>query len=393
MKQDQAQQIFRAIGRFSNVFLGHILPIQLIFYYQYFLFYDPYLGDYAPDSLTTTIGLIFLLPLFFSLVRISTVYDQPLREAFLASPVKRFQEKLAFWVRQKQFWIEAAAFAFLYLMIPIKWTSAILVHVFSLDPSAKYLFLAFYLPILFLVHFCARLSAMQIWGAIQQGKNLKDWRLDKKSMNAKFAGTEFVIGGGGFCLSILIPILPSFLPMAKEMLTVTFIIFLVLLLFGPTTFRTLRAFWRRRKFIKRLSAVCKERGYEVSTIRYPYRSLFFLYREESFHVTVNGKKFSCKLLCAKNKSNPLAIYANGNCQYARIVRLLTVELFQYDKVGYFGYESDCAKILIINPVPNRVLTFVSGKAVQLDNGDCVGAYKVFSATAFLNALERDVLER
>lgn len=116
MKRTQMQQIFRAVGRFSDVFLGHILPIQLLFYYQYFLYYDPYVGNYAPDPLTVAIGLFFLLPLFFTLVRISTVYDQPLREAFLAFLINRFQDKLMFWIRQKQFWIEAAAFSLLYLL-------------------------------------------------------------------------------------------------------------------------------------------------------------------------------------------------------------------------------------------------------------------------------------
>lgn len=397
MNREKVKRLFKSTDRFFNVFLGFILPVQIVYLCRYVLTYDPFDGPYTADSLTVAICLILLLPLFFSLVRITTVYDRPSRETFYASPLDGFKEKLLFWLRQRQFWIEAVAFAVLYLLLPIKWTSAVLVQVFckgNTASSAKMGLLAVYLPVLFLLHLAARLSAMQVWTAVRQGKDVSKWQLDtKKAMKGKIASLTFVCGGGGCILSILLPILPRLLPFAKEALTTSAAVFFAVLLLSPTAFRILRAFRKRRAFLKRFLSICKEKGYDASEIRYPFRSLFFLYRGESFRVTVSGKDYACKLLCAKNRLTPLALYANGNCQFARSVRFLNVELFQYDRVGYFGYEADCQKILILNPVPNRVVKFDAGKAFQLDNGDSVGAYKIYTATAFLNAMERDVLDR
>lgn len=397
MNREKAKQLFKSVNRFFRVFLGFLLPVQIVYLCRYVLAYDPFDGPYTAEPLTVAICLLMLIPLFFSLVRISTVYDRPSQEAFYASPVNGFKEMLVFWFRQKQFWTEAAVFAVLYLLLPIKWTSAVLVQVFckgNTTSSAKMGLLAVYLPVLFLLHLAARLSAMQVWTAVRKGKDVSKWQLDKKkAMNGKIASLTFVCGGGGCVLSILLPILPSLLPFAKEALTASVVVFLAVLLLSPTVFRTLRAFRKRRAFLKRFASICKEKGYDASAIRYPFRSLFFLYRGESFRVTVGGKEYACKLLCAKNRLTPLALYADGNCQFARSIRFLNVELFQYDRVGYFGYEAECQKILILNPVPNRVVKFDAGKAFQLDNGDSVGAYKIYTATAFLNAMEREVLDR
>ncbi|MCH5183517.1 MAG: hypothetical protein J1E00_04995 [Oscillospiraceae bacterium] len=395
MNREQIKRLIKAVDRFTDVFLGHILPVQLTYFFTYLLYYDPILEENVHDSTTITISLLMILPLFFSLVRTATVYDRPLREAYLASPAEGFKGKLTFWFRQTQFWVETAVFAGLYLLLPIHWTSAVLVDVFcGGNTASKAKLLAVYLPMLFLLHLLARLSAMQVWTDLQRGKNVNRWRLEeKRSMTKRLVETILVYAFCGTMLSFSLPILAALLPFLKKGLTVTVILLLALLLLTPTVFRSLRAFRKRRAFVKRFIAVCKERGYSATAVRYPYRSLFFLYRGEDFRVTVGEKQFACKLLCAKNKRSPLALYANGICQYARIVRLLTVELFQYDKVGKFGFEADCPKVLILNPVPLQVVKFEGSKAIQLDNGDIVGDYKIFSATAFLNALERDVLDR
>lgn len=395
MNVEKVKQIWKTIDRFTDVFLGHILPVQLTYFFTYLLYYDPFGVENVHDSATVAICLLMLLPLFFSLVRTATVYDKPLRDAYLASPAERFGEKLTFWFRQRQFWIETAVFGGLYLLLPIQWTSAVLVDVFcGGNAASKAGLLAVYLPVLFLVHLLARLSAMQVWTDLRQGKNVKRWRPNEKGIGTKkLVGIIVVYAFCGAGLSYCFPLLAVLLPFVKKSLTATVVVVLAVLLLSPTVFRILRAFHKRRAFVKRFTAVCKERGYAATAIRYPYRSMFFLYRGEDFRVTVGEKQFACKLLCAKNRRNPLALYDNGICQYARMVRLVTVELFQYDKVGNFGFETDCPKILILNPVPYQVVKFEGSKAVQLDNGDCVGDYKLFSATAFLNALERDVLDR
>lgn len=395
MNREQVKRLLSTVGRFLIVFPGHILPVQLTYFFTFLLYYDPLELVHEHDPFAVALCLFMLLPLFFSLVRTATVYDKPLRDAYLASPAAGFKEKLAFWFRQKQFWIETAVFGGLYLLLPIQGTSAVLIDTFcGGNTDAKTALLAVYLPLLFLAHLLARLSAMQVWADLRQGKNVNRWRPnEKRSMVKRTTETILIYAFCGTVLSFLLPIFASLLFFTKKSLNVTVLLALAVLLLTPTVFRVLLAFHKRRAFVKRLAAVCKERRYSATAVKHPYRSMFFLYRGEDFRVTVGEKEFSCKLLCAKNKRNPLTLYANGNCQFTRIFRLITVELFQYDKAAHFGYEADCPKVLILNPVPYQVVKFEGSKAIQLDNGDSVGDYKIFSATAFLNALERDVLDR
>ena len=104
-------------------------------------------------------------------------------------------------------------------------------------------------------------------------------------------------------------------------------------------------------------------------------------------------------------------------------KFISIELLSYTKTFSFGWEADCKKILIINPVPKKLLTpkgtsaipvdeeseyYISPKSgglkpmvlkvtpkeptVELDNGDIIGGYEIYTARAFLNALERDVID-
>jgi hypothetical protein len=112
---------------------------------------------------------------------------------------------------------------------------------------------------------------------------------------------------------------------------------------------------------------------------------------------------------------------NGTAAFLVKIRFLRLVLFSYTKSFDFSYEADCKKVLIINPIPQRVLlpraefsdlldersmltgrtarraivTEVSNKSTdshELDNGDIVGGYEIYSARAFLNALERDCID-
>ncbi len=50
-------------------------------------------------------------------------------------------------------------------------------------------------------------------------------------------------------------------------------------------------------------------------------------------------------------------------------------------------------ILIINPIPKTVNVSENGKTALIDNGDRVGEYKIYSATALVNAIDRNCLDR
>ena len=70
-----------------------------------------------------------------------------------------------------------------------------------------------------------------------------------------------------------------------------------------------------------------------------------------------------------------------------------LELFRYTTKTDFSFESEHQRVLIVNPVPYALFAGTESHACPIDNGDTVGAYKVFAGTAFLNALERNCVEK
>ena len=70
-------------------------------------------------------------------------------------------------------------------------------------------------------------------------------------------------------------------------------------------------------------------------------------------------------------------------------RLGQVHLFRRITTFRYDFEGRGKKVLIILPTPKRVIHAEGGRSLEI--GDKVGEYTVYTATAFLNALERDCL--
>ena len=69
-----------------------------------------------------------------------------------------------------------------------------------------------------------------------------------------------------------------------------------------------------------------------------------------------------------------------------------IKWFQKDVKFDFGYESKYKKVLIIHPNSKFVCTVKNGGITELDNGDRVGDYYVYTAQSFLNNINRDSIK-
>lgn len=132
----------------------------------------------------------------------------------------------------------------------------------------------------------------------------------------------------------------------------------------------------------------RRKGYALSEIRRPYASLLFLPAGEDFSLQMDGRRYSCKLICARRRGTPMTVRENGVCAFEHTIRLTKIELFTYETQIAFGYEAADKKVLIVNPVPKVLQKDEQTKTVPLDNGDTVGGSIVYAATGFLNALGR-----
>lgn len=159
------------------------------------------------------------------------------------------------------------------------------------------------------------------------------------------------------------------------------------------SFRFLRACRIRRKFFKRLKVLCREIGATLSPIKRPYRSLLFLRDEVNFTVQYNQKTYHCKLFCSLKRHTPLFFSQNGIMQCLHSLRFRRVEYFRYTTQFDFSFEAQGPKMLIVNPVPKELYAGDTTFYREIDTGESIGAYKVFTATGFLGALSRNVLDR
>lgn len=158
---------------------------------------------------------------------------------------------------------------------------------------------------------------------------------------------------------------------------------------------SVRALLKRRTFCRSLLSMCDREGFECSPIKRQFLSSFWWTDGESFRVTAHGKTYSCKLISSKRRGGEhLILEEDGMCTFRHPVRLRGQTLFSFVTNRNFAYEADgLQKVLIINPVPERIWTLYGGRQEEIDNGQSVGEYKIYAGTAFLRALRLDAIDK
>jgi len=152
-------------------------------------------------------------------------------------------------------------------------------------------------------------------------------------------------------------------------------------------YRILNSISKRRKLINEL-----KKKYEITDVKRPISSIFSYKDGENFTVSHNDLTYSVKLISGRKRKIPVVFYPDGHLEY--IIRFGIRGLYyEYSKHYTFDYSSEHPKIIVVNPVPRKLHTFHEAKLVDLDNGDKVGEYKIYTATAFLRALELGYISR
>lgn len=108
---------------------------------------------------------------------------------------------------------------------------------------------------------------------------------------------------------------------------------------------------------------------------------------------MNGKRYACKLIGALKRGSPMIFFQDGTCVISTLIHIRGIRLFYRATQFEYGFASEDQKILIINPVPKKLYRAENGKTTELDNGDVVDGYKVYTASGFIGALERGSIDR
>lgn len=393
------KRAYHVLDHFLTVLFLYLIPEIAYIYGKYYL-YDFEINPEVAKQIGVLCAVVMVLS-FYSGVRHITVHNAPLRETLfsLEKRPKTLTQRLKFFLTQPGLWVGTAVFALLHFAFPAGWYAMHLLDLIpgaAQDPTARFWFPALLLPILFVISLKARLTAMDRWLATEEqtaSAEGKKKKLLKESGDEMMRMTAIYLGGSLVLCNVL-PLLISMFPLLQELLLAPFTVFVIAcLLIVPRIWRPVRAMMKRRSFLKKLNEICRLHDIPLSTIDLPYRSIFQITDRESFSVTVNGKRYACKLIGSVKRNAPTVLRSHGRGSFLHPFRFARITFFTRVTRFEFGFESEDQKILIVNPVPKKIYRSENGRNVLLDNGDVVDGYKVYTATGFLGALDRGSIDR
>ena len=331
---------------------------------------------------------------YYSFIRLKVIYCKPLYESFLQKkPQKTFFSNFKFLATHWSFWVVSAALVLPFLAFPIELTHPQLAE-FCFDifqTVEKFKILAVFLPVLLLINLLAHFSCVALWQAEAKWHKYEN----KNTKAARFIYTMAIYTFAPLLIVALLPML-AYIPLIFKALwifmTPATLVLFVLLVLIIVLFTPLRAYTIRKKAIRQIKESCAQMGYTVSDFCQPYRSIFKPCEGESFSITKGDKTYSCKFIAAPKRALPMAIHPNGEMHFFHALVIRKVKFFSYKTIKHFGYDSPNSKILIVNPVPKKLMAY-QGTIVEIDNGHSVGDYKVYNTTAFIRAIENDILDR
>lgn len=233
----------------------------------------------------------------------------------------------------------------------------------------------------------------------------RKWYVRRKKPNPKgtfrsilreFASLFFQI----FLLIFFLPLAMPFLWMfIEEYEFFAKVILFILAVFFFTVY--VRAIKKRLEFIKKLRALCAEKGYKISEIKSKYSFIFGRNDGANFKVYAHGKIYTCKFIAGKIFGVPIIFCNDGEGNFNYILKVRGAQ-----KVGgaplisirtYFEYcfeaEENEQKILICSPLPIQMSIEEHGRQTVVSSGASIWGYKLFSASNFLRCLEYDVVEK
>jgi len=405
------------------------------------------MGAFHIEEYTILVAAAIWMPFIcFSVARVFAESDDEGNAQLSATKASGFFARVRVLLASRLFWIDAGAVLGLFLILPAAagfyHVDLILLSGFSAGVSTL-LLCAIGVPLLFALMLLARLSAWQKyeddapvfaqpqgrerggpdmmmdtvargqWSAHGMGMPLtkpnddvdtisaagRAWLRregDKTHFLLRLLGVAAIYVFGSFALTIVVPILLSAWAILSKIGSIRWWLplFLILAVIGGFWLVfALRALRIRRKFVKNLTRLCVERGFQIEWMKRRYFSLFHYRSGANFRLHANGKTYDGKFFGAMRRHWDMYFHESGKLKTRRAVRLRRVELFCFTSEYDFHFESEHVKVCIVAPVPKVISAGNEHWHRPIDTGAQVGEYHIFSSTGFLGALRRDCVEK
>ncbi len=345
-----------------------------------------------------------IIMLFYSVVRSGVLFDFELREKYIEKhdSINTLASKLKLFFGMKYTVVATILFLLLLWLLPTKlWCPLHLVFLVEGEGNTAFSLISFgvALVLTFLLGIKAVTSAMNFWmeNLLYSKKARFKYTLSGYILKHLELLLAYIVGGSlalAFTCTAGVDIINFVINNFSTLFGLFTLCFHVLFIFPKVTKRIVSV-CKRKKFLRELEAVCSEHHCSLSTIEKPYKSLFKNYEDEyNFDFERGGKVYACKLMSTKHRLRPMTFFDDGAAAISKIIKVKKVELFRINKYVKYSYEAEGKeKLIVINPIPKTLFISDRGGEKLIDNGDRVWDYKVYSASALINAIDRNCLDR
>ncbi len=388
-----AQSVLQCIVFAGITKLSQILFRSNMFGEEYFTYGHPSICD-----------LILLVLIFESTVYTFRVHDNTAQAAYLADPATGgVLSDMRYVLTSVDFWLGYIVHSLFSVLLPVSFIYGCVGDTLWRDvpwtsSRNKLYTLLVLLPLFFAAALYAHISARRKWYGMKVRNQTTTASQEKYQTAKAVLIIALIYGAVSIALPWFFPFVVTILNLANNYDVFLWLgilaVAVILAVAAWLLFHYIRACLKRRRFIENLTAMCERDGVELSTIRRPYASLLSLQSGSDFTLTKSGRQYDCKFIAGILPNSPIVFTERGNGMCQHTLHLFRVPLLHLNSRIDFAFEADGTKILILLPIPKDIYTATqTTKPLPADTGERIGDYRIYNASGFLHALERDCLHR
>ena len=349
-----------------------------------------------PREGVAAIALVAELLILNSFCRLFLLYHRSFRDAYLeehSEDTVTFSESF----RSTVYWCELAA-----LLVPIVLIAPLrpfgeleaLLGITAWDGALPVILPALILiPLYFLIYTWQHYECRRHFVILRRTDELSRLRRPVPIVATVLVilfGYPLIFPYAPYLIFAIVTVVNTFISFGEALTLPLLLLLLVALIVLPPLARRWRTLRRRTKFLKRLSALADERGYDLTmhvTPRATFRS------SEKTHLTLSrdGRVFHCCFLYCPAR---LPVYFTEKNEGYFLCRIGTRHHHFELKLPFrYATEDSGGVLLLLDPPPRRMLATDGHSTRVLDFCDRVFSAVLYSPEVFLGTLDRDCLGR
>ena len=340
--------------------------------------------------------------IYNSVLRLLTLFDKTAREEYLSEygGVFIFSAEIKKVFTSRDFWIESITallmFAAAAMMGAYPDIGGIILGDGSIGTTlCNGISAAILIPTLFVIGIFNRYEVRRYWIEL-------DRRQDTEKIEKPF---QFFIRALFISIAypLVFPLSPLLLFVFYSMFNILFsivdalsiigtavaIVLLVLIIY---VFPLLRGMNKRRKFIADMRRVCERCGYTVSHIKEPYKSFTRPKIGANFSIEKDGREYQCAFVSTLHRGTWLSFVSDTDAYFRHRIGTKNHHFTVNHHIEY-GIRGEGRKCIIISPLPKRIFAESDGSSREILPGDKIWGYTIYNMSGFINAIDRDCLDR